>query len=284
MATAPLQSTNTTPKSHTIPKPPRAQHKVDPSPGPAWKLFMKQAHMSVTCSHVHVCPPQLSTGHLLPACWFVSKTETTHGPTQNHAGTAGGAHFVSDVDPAEAEGAEVGVGLLHRWLDRLAEHFLHKLADVRPHLFHCLKGYRKNDWTNHSQNPTFSHHALILKGVHVQLSPVYAILAAIQNVVLFMSLIYTGQSNKWNFYARIYIILMFTHECIKNVYPRCCHGDLHRLVQATALPQHDEQYRVQCGNSHDPTGKTSDWHSIYSSRSSLKQTDWRDSCSILYLV
>lgn len=99
---------------------------------------MKRAHMSVTSSHVHVRPPQLSTGHLLAACWFVSKIETTHGPPPNQAGTAGGAHFVSNVDPAEAEGAEVGVGLLHRRLDRLAEHFLHKMADVGPHLFHCL--------------------------------------------------------------------------------------------------------------------------------------------------
>lgn len=51
-----------------------------------------------------------------------------------------GAHFVSYVDLAEAEGAEVGVGLLHRWLDGLMEQFLHKLADVGPHLLHCLRG------------------------------------------------------------------------------------------------------------------------------------------------
>lgn len=55
------------------------------------------------------------------------------------------AHFVSYVDFAEAEGAEVGVGLLHCRLDRLVEQFLHKLADVGPHLFHCLKGIQEEN-------------------------------------------------------------------------------------------------------------------------------------------
>lgn len=49
-------------------------------------------------------------------------------------------HFVSDVDLAEAEGAEVGVGGLYGRLDRLAEELLHKLTDVGPHLFDRLGG------------------------------------------------------------------------------------------------------------------------------------------------
>lgn len=51
-----------------------------------------------------------------------------------------GAHFLPDVDLAEAEGAEVGVALLYRRLHRLAEHLLHKAADVGPHLLHRLRG------------------------------------------------------------------------------------------------------------------------------------------------
>lgn len=60
--------------------------------------------------------------------------------TSVHAALQRDAHFVSYVDLAEAEGAEVGAGLLHCRLDRLPEQFLHKLADVRPHLFHRLRG------------------------------------------------------------------------------------------------------------------------------------------------
>lgn len=48
-------------------------------------------------------------------------------------------HFVSDVDLAEAEGAEVGVGRLHGRLQHLVEELLHKLTDVGPHLSHRLK-------------------------------------------------------------------------------------------------------------------------------------------------
>ncbi len=108
---------------------------------------MKQAHVSATCMHVHVGAPthprQLSQRHLLPVVHFVT-AETTHDRgCRNHAGTLRGAHFVSDVDLAEAEGAEVGAGLLHRRLDRLMEEFLHKLADVGPHLFHCLRGIQE---------------------------------------------------------------------------------------------------------------------------------------------
>lgn len=69
---------------------------------------------------------------------------TTYDHCEHHAGTLRGAHFVSYVNFAEAEGAEVGVGLLHRRFDRLVEEFLHKLADVGPHLFHCLRGYRRS--------------------------------------------------------------------------------------------------------------------------------------------
>lgn len=61
---------------------------------------------------------------------------------EKRAGPLKDAHFVSYVDLAKAEGAEVGVGLLHRRLDRLAKHFLHKLTNVRPHLFHRLRGHR----------------------------------------------------------------------------------------------------------------------------------------------
>lgn len=63
--------------------------------------------------------------------------------SDKHAGPLTDAHFVSYVNLAEAEGAEVGVGLLHCWLDCLTEHFLHKLANVRPHLFHRLRESRK---------------------------------------------------------------------------------------------------------------------------------------------
>lgn len=54
-------------------------------------------------------------------------------------------HLVSDVDLAEAEGAEVGVGRLHGRLDRLAEELLHKLTDVGPHLFDRLRGTGRNE-------------------------------------------------------------------------------------------------------------------------------------------
>lgn len=61
----------------------------------------------------------------------------------NHAVSAAGpgddAHFIPNINLAEAEGAELGVGLLHCWLDHLAEQFLHKLADVGPHLSHRLQ-------------------------------------------------------------------------------------------------------------------------------------------------
>lgn len=57
----------------------------------------------------------------------------------------GGAHFVSYVDLAEAEGAEMAVGRLHRRLDRVAEHFFHVLADVGPHLFHRLARCKQRD-------------------------------------------------------------------------------------------------------------------------------------------
>ena len=56
-------------------------------------------------------------------------------------GTLALAHLVSQVDLAEAEGAQVSVGLLHRRLDGLVEQLLHKLADVRPHLLHRLRGH-----------------------------------------------------------------------------------------------------------------------------------------------
>lgn len=53
-------------------------------------------------------------------------------------------HFVSDVDLAEAEGAEVGVGGLHGRLDRLVEELLRKLTDVGPHLSDRLGGEKKS--------------------------------------------------------------------------------------------------------------------------------------------
>lgn len=48
-------------------------------------------------------------------------------------------HFIPNINPAEAEGAELGVGILHGGLDHLAEQFLHELADVGPHLSHRLQ-------------------------------------------------------------------------------------------------------------------------------------------------
>lgn len=58
-------------------------------------------------------------------------------------------HFVSDVDLAEAEGAEVGVGRLHGRLDGLVEDFLHELTDVGPHLSNRLRGRK----TKKNSNP-----------------------------------------------------------------------------------------------------------------------------------
>lgn len=52
-------------------------------------------------------------------------------------------HFVSHVDLAEAEGAEVGVGRLHGRLDRLEEELLHELTDVGPHLSDRLRKERE---------------------------------------------------------------------------------------------------------------------------------------------
>lgn len=52
-------------------------------------------------------------------------------------------HFVSDVDLAEAEGAEVGVGHLHGRLDGLVEELLHQLTDVGPHLSDRLRGRKR---------------------------------------------------------------------------------------------------------------------------------------------
>lgn len=72
---------------------------------------MTQVHVSVVCTSALSCPV---------ACF----------PT----------HFVSDVDLAEAEGAEVGVGRLHGRLDRLVEELLQELTDVGPHLSDCLRG------------------------------------------------------------------------------------------------------------------------------------------------
>lgn len=61
-------------------------------------------------------------------------------------------HFVSDVDLAEAEGAEVGVGRLHGRLDHLVEELLHKLTDVGPHLFDCLRGREGTEKSNQRIN------------------------------------------------------------------------------------------------------------------------------------
>lgn len=57
-------------------------------------------------------------------------------------------HFVSDVDLAEAEGAEVGVGRLHGRLDRLVEELLRKLTDVGPHLSDRLRGRKGKKKSN----------------------------------------------------------------------------------------------------------------------------------------
>lgn len=59
----------------------------------------------------------------------------------------------------------MGVGLLHRRLDHIVEQFFHKLADVGPHLFHSLRGYRKREikefWNKSKKN---IHYMIILKG------------------------------------------------------------------------------------------------------------------------
>lgn len=97
---------------------------------------MQQAHNQ---GRAPTHPPQLSHRHLLPVVCFVS-AETTRGRPHKHAGVLRVTHFVPHVDLAEAEGAEMGAGLLYRRLDLLVEQFLHKLTDVGPHLFHCLRG------------------------------------------------------------------------------------------------------------------------------------------------
>lgn len=48
-------------------------------------------------------------------------------------------HLVAHVDLGEAEGAQMRVGALHRWLDGLPEQLVHKLADEWPHLLHRLR-------------------------------------------------------------------------------------------------------------------------------------------------
>lgn len=113
------------------------------------------------CSHSrsHITSPAVPAA---PAASFAQRHcwNNTWSRSQSHAGTQRGAHFVSDVDLAEAEGAEVRVGLLHRRLDRLVEQFLHKLADVGPHLFHCLTGDRgRRDWilTRNQHNLMLPH-------------------------------------------------------------------------------------------------------------------------------
>lgn len=94
---------------------------------------MQQAHNQ---GRAPTHPPQLSHRHLLP----VVSAQTTRGRSHKHAGVLRVTHFVPHVDLAEAEGAEMGAGLLYRRLDLLVEQFLHKLRDVGPHLFHCLRG------------------------------------------------------------------------------------------------------------------------------------------------
>lgn len=77
------------------------------------------------------------------------------------------AHFVSHVDLGEGEGAEVGVGLLHRRLDHLAEQLFHKLADVGPHLFHCLRGYRRREIKEFWKNIKHISYITTLKDIYV---------------------------------------------------------------------------------------------------------------------
>lgn len=57
-------------------------------------------------------------------------------------------HLVAHVDLGEAEGAEVGVGSLHRRLNGLSEQLVHKLADERPHLLHRLTESRDKQRVN----------------------------------------------------------------------------------------------------------------------------------------
>lgn len=79
-------------------------------------------------------------------------------------------HLVAHVDLGEAEGAEVGVGALHRRLDGLSEQLFHKLANERPHLLHRLDGRwsgvrwgvvdsRANQATGSTRHNIFENHS-----------------------------------------------------------------------------------------------------------------------------
>lgn len=78
-----------------------------------------------------------------PCAWWAARTCALSCPAARFL-----THFVSDVDLAEAEGAEVGVGRLHGRLHRLAEELLHHLADVGPHLSDRLRGRKRDTNSN----------------------------------------------------------------------------------------------------------------------------------------
>lgn len=138
-------------KSHNFSPSTQHPHVVNtgltPSSGPLWKLFMKQADMPAWCMYSiftapNVARPVVPGAPAAPQSCSVA-AGTAHTEAQRQQRTGRGSHFVSNVDLAEAESAEVRVGLLHRRLDGLAEQFLHEFADVGPHLFHCLRGLRE---------------------------------------------------------------------------------------------------------------------------------------------